>query len=108
MFQCLEEEITDMEKKMNVLGDNYNEINELYIKKDKLEKELEEAMEGLTIYNSQIQENNEISTNNYKSSSEISEAIDQQSESLLTLVNLALELNELSDTLNDIINNFKL
>lgn|GEM_PF-6462430 len=93
---------------MNVLGDNYNEINELYIKKDKLEKELEEAMEGLTIYNSQIQENNEISTNNYKSSSEISEAIDQQSESLLTLVNLALELNELSDTLNDIINNFKL
>ena len=41
---------------MNVLGDNYNEINELYIKKDELEKELEEAMEGWTIYNSQIEE----------------------------------------------------
>lgn len=62
----------------------------------------------ITNISNKMNEVNEISTNNYKSSSEISEAIDQQSESLLTLVNLALELNELSDTLNDIINNFKL
>lgn len=91
---------------------NFNDISEVNKIVDSDIKDITIQIQDfkgkITIISNKMNEVNEISTNNYKSSSEISEAIDQQSESLLTLVNLALELNELSDTLNDIINNFKL
>jgi len=99
----------DLAEKTLVNFKNISEVNNL------VENEIQDITVGIqdfrgiiTEISSGMEDVNEISKDNYRASSEISEAIDQQADSLLTLVNLASELNNLSETLNETIKNFKL
>ncbi|ADL50096.1 methyl-accepting chemotaxis protein [Clostridium cellulovorans] len=55
-----------------------------------------------------MNEVNDISNSNYRSSSEISEAINQQAESMMSLIDLASELSNLAEGLDGTIKDFKL
>lgn len=78
-----------------------NEIQEITVK-------IQNFKDIITNISNSMEEVNEISRDNYKASSEISQAIEQQANSLVTLVNLAGELNSLSETLNGTVKNFKI
>ena len=88
---------------------NISEVNKIVDNDIKdIAIQIKDFKQAINDISNKMSEINEISMDNYRSSTEISESIDHQANSLISLVNLAGELNNLSEALNETINNFKL
>jgi methyl-accepting chemotaxis protein len=96
-------------EKTVVSFNNISEVNKIVDNDIKdIAIQIKDFKQAINDISNKMSEINEISMDNYRSSTEISESIDHQANSLLSLVNLAGELNNLSEALNETINNFKL